>query len=289
MMALLENSAAESGAKDLGLQLSRLQSMDTLGPVAVAIDHAATLGDAFNIASRYIYVHSPALRLSTLPVPGLPLQTDLCLAIDLPESTACAQAVELAMGMLVCILHLLCQGQVKALRVLLPHARLGELRAYDDTFGVGCVFSQSVAAARVNTQDLSVALPHRNALMRHLAQTYIDTQFTVPDQAFSDRVRVLVRQLLGTGLATQDEMAAKLAVHPRTMQRRLADEGQTFEKIKDEVRRSLFRQMMERPGAPGIAEAAALLDYTEPSALTRSCQRWFGVSPTAFKQKLKEK
>ena len=289
MMALLENSATDAGAPDIGLQLARLQNMETLGPVAVAIDHAASLGDAIDMASRYIYVHSPALRLYLQDVPNLPTQTDLCIAISVPESTAHAQAVELALGMMVRTLRLICQGQVKPLRVHLPHKRLGAMASYEETFGLGCVFGHSAACARLKTSDLALALPHRNALMRHLAQSYIDTQFTVPDQAFSDRVRLLLRELLGTGLATQDEIAAKLAIHPRTMQRRLTQEGSTFEKIKDDVRRSSFQRIVARPDAPSLASIAALLDYTEPSALTRSCQRWFGMSPTSYRSNLNGK
>jgi AraC-like DNA-binding protein len=106
----------------------------------------------------------------------------------------------------------------------------------------------------------------------------------VPTQATSERVRLLVVQQLSTGGATHDWVSRRLGMHPRTMQRRLVEEGTTFEKIKDEVRRELVRKLVERPDMPAFASVAGMLDYAEPSALTRSCHRWFGASPTELRR-----
>ena len=63
-------------------------------------------------------------------------------------------------------------------------------------------------------------------------------------------------------------------MHPRTLQRRLREEGTTFEDIKDEARRDLAQRYLAHPDVP-LAQVTAVLDYSEQSALTRSCQRWF--------------
>jgi AraC-like DNA-binding protein len=74
-------------------------------------------------------------------------------------------------------------------------------------------------------------------------------------------------------------------MHPRTLQRRLREEGTTFEAIKDEVRRDLAQRYLSQPDVP-ISQVAELLDYGEQSALGRSCRRWFDTSPRSLRARL---
>ncbi|GAB7545136.1 AraC family transcriptional regulator [Cupriavidus sp. 8B] len=285
---LLERSAVDAACPDLGLRLARRQGMDTLGVVALVFESASTLREAIDLAARYIYVHSAAARLSLVPVPRHANLVDLVLAVDLPEARGCAQAQELALAIAWQCLSLVCQGGLRSPQVMFPHARVAPAEVYEQFFGAPCVFEQGKAAIRLQRGDLELPLLRSNSVVRHVAQTYLDTQFRTPDKPSSDRVRLLIRQLLGTGLATHQEVARKLAVHPRTMQRRLSREGSSFELLKDEVRRTVFKQMIERPQAPPMASLAALLDYAEASALTRSCRRWFGASPSGLRAQLRE-
>lgn len=284
MIELLERSAADASCRDLGLRLSRRQGIEILGPVAVAIEHAAALQGAIDFAAHHMYVHSAAIRLFSDEVPGRDDLVDLCFDIELADRPACTQTLELALGVILQCLRLLGQGHIEPVLVLLPHARLAAPRAYAEALGAACAYEQSKAAIRLKASDLSRPLPRSSAMMRRLAQSYIDTQFIAPTQALSERVRLLVAQLLSTGRATHDGVSRMLGVHPRTMQRRLVEEGTTFEKIKDNVRRELVRKLVERPDMPAFASVAGMLDYAEPSALTRSCHRWFGASPSELRR-----
>jgi AraC-like DNA-binding protein len=67
-------------------------------------------------------------------------------------------------------------------------------------------------------------------------------------------------------------------MHPRTLQRRLREEGTTFEAIKDEARQDLAQRYLAQPDVP-LTQITALLGYSEQSALGRSCRRWFGATP----------
>lgn len=285
MMELLEHSAAQANCPDLGLRLSNGQGLEKLGPVAVVIEHAASLHEAITLATRYIFVHSSAVRMAVERVPGHADQLDLCYHIDMPDAPPHAQALELALGVMLRCLRLLGQGRIPLLAVLLPHARQGSPAAYAQALGTEVLFEQPYAAARLIARDLNQALPKSNELLRKLAQAYLDQQFSQPELLFSDRVRVLLRQLLATGQASHEQVAQRLAVHPRTMQRRLSDEGSSFEQLKDLERRTLFEQLILKPDGPSIATLADMLGYAEPSALSRSAKRWFGRSPSEMRSK----
>jgi AraC-like DNA-binding protein len=92
-----------------------------------------------------------------------------------------------------------------------------------------------------------------------------------------------IEQQVGEGCCTQLDVAAALAMHPRTLQRRLRDEGGNFEAIKEEVRRDAAVRYLRQTRLP-LKTVASLLGYSELSVLYRSCQRWFGESPTTVRQ-----
>ena len=99
------------------------------------------------------------------------------------------------------------------------------------------------------------------------------------------QVRHAIEALLGTGTCNHREVAAALFMHPRTLQRRLKEEGTTFEDIKDEARRDLAERYLSHPDL-ALTQVTALLDYSEQSALGRSCRRWFGATPREFRTNL---
>jgi AraC-like DNA-binding protein len=57
-----------------------------------------------------------------------------------------------------------------------------------------------------------------------------------------------------------------------------------FNDIVDDVRRDRFLELIAQPAAPSVAQLAQLLGYSEQAALTRSCRRWFGQTPTALRR-----
>ena len=115
-----------------------------------------------------------------------------------------------------------------------------------------------------------------------MAVDYLNIQFPARRTSLPAQVRTLIERLLGTGACGYAEVADALSMHPRTLQRRLREKGTTFEDLKDEARRDLAQRYLSSPDVP-LTQVTALLDYGEQSALTRSCQRWFQMTPRALR------
>jgi AraC-like DNA-binding protein len=98
-------------------------------------------------------------------------------------------------------------------------------------------------------------------------------------------VRQTIEALLGTGTCGHRQVATAMYMHPRTLQRRLREEDTTFEETKDQVRRDLAQRYLSHPDLP-LAQVSALLDYSEQSALGRSCRRWFDTTPRSYRDRL---
>ena len=281
---LLEQTAAQSGCLDFGLRLAKAQGVGMLGQLTMLILNATTLGEALQLASRYMFVHSSASQLKVVPVPGAPHLIDLTFSVLIPQLTHCAQTLELSLGHIVNGIQTASQQSVKPLQVRLPHAQLGPDSSYLATMGCDCVFSASSTAVRLEAAALHQVLPANNPQLRQLAQNYLDQQFGDPTQPFGDRIRSMVRRFLSSGMGNQADIARALTIHPRTLQRRLASEGLYFEDIVDEIRKLQLQDLLHQADSPPLHQIALMLGYTESSTLNRSCVRWFGCTPRTLKR-----
>jgi AraC-like DNA-binding protein len=88
------------------------------------------------------------------------------------------------------------------------------------------------------------------------------------------------------GNCTHNGVASMLGMHPRALQRRLRAEGESFEAIKDSVRREIALRYLKQSSLP-LIRVARLLGYSETSALSRSCYRWFSASPRQLRDSLR--
>jgi AraC-like DNA-binding protein len=89
--------------------------------------------------------------------------------------------------------------------------------------------------------------------------------------------RFLAEELRG-GEPSLSRIARRMAMSPRTLQRRLDLEKTSFADILDYTRRQFAKAYLEEPNL-ALAEIAYLLGFSEQSAFTRAFHRWYGMSP----------
>ncbi len=275
---VLETAAAEQGCPDLGLRLAGTQNASVLGPLALAIENAATFGEALEISRRFLFVHSPALTVGQVPDPaGHPGVAGLRYAgtdaVPLPP-----QVVDLGLGLLHRIITLLHGGPYGLRSVHLTHDALAPVVAYTGFFGCEVRFGRADALLRVPAGLGSMPVPGGSQVLRDLAVEYLAGHFPEPQRSVADRVRVVLGQALGTAPADVAAVARRLRLHPRTLQRRLAAEGTTFEAVLDGVRRAAAHRLVTATDLP-FSQVTAMVGLAEQSALSRAVRRWFGVSP----------
>jgi AraC-like DNA-binding protein len=77
------------------------------------------------------------------------------------------------------------------------------------------------------------------------------------------------------------DVAAELDVHPRTLRRRLADEGTSFRALLNEARSTLAVDLLCNVGLT-VEEVSKRLGYTDTSTFCHAFKRWHGVPPSAY-------
>jgi AraC-like DNA-binding protein len=82
------------------------------------------------------------------------------------------------------------------------------------------------------------------------------------------------------------EVASVLHLSPRTLHRRLEEEGSSFQAIKDALRRDLAINRLAKTKQP-LSRIAADLGFADPSAFYRAFVSWTGMAPTHYRRQLK--
>lgn len=282
VVRLIEESASVLGCPDFGLRLSRWQGLDILGPVAVVARNARTVREAFQAIARYLYVHSPALRLFEVPVPGPGDGPVFAFEVDEPGLPYCPQGYELTLANGARILRMLGGEGSRPRQIAFQHERLGPLSSYQETFGCEVLFAQAWSGIDLGPELAGRPIDNADAETHRVAMRYLDAQ--APGSAGADpndlgtRVAELIRRLLPTGHCSADAVADQLSLHPRTLQRRLADEGVRFHDLLERERKEQAARYLAQPGLY-LSQIAGLLGYAEQSTFNRSCQRWFALPP----------
>ena len=98
-----------------------------------------------------------------------------------------------------------------------------------------------------------------------------------------------VREALSATLADAPDFAAvarRLQMSPRTLHRRLADEGTSYRAVRETLRREHALQRIEKT-EQSVADIAAALGYSEPSAFFRAFVGWTGLAPSVYRKRNK--
>jgi len=276
---LLEASAELTGLGDFGLRMSSYQSIDVLGSLSLVIRNALTVRDALNDVIRYLFVQSPGIIVS-VDERTSKVENTVAVAVEVRLSgrVVTHQNSDLCLADAHNFLRLLAGEDYELCAVSLSHPPIVSRAAYERFFGAPLLEEPSGATLYISRKTFGANVQGANASFRQVAEDYIFRNFGVAEQSASERVRLALRRTLGTSDCDKANIAALLALHPRTLQRRLEEEGTTFGEIKDEVRKQLALEYL-RGTRMAIGQISLMLGFPAQSALTRACRLWFCATP----------
>ncbi len=277
---MLESAAAALQAPDFGRRLALRQSIDILGPVGLAARNAENVADAFVIFDKFMAAYCPAISARmTIPVGADLRRFEFEYLLD--PAPPQAQAIELSLGVTLQVLRLFLGPDYRPLTVHLPHSARTPAVEYRTYFGCPPVFGEPVAGFTLRASDLERPLL-TDRIAHQTAMDYLVSTIGESEPAATQLVRTLVRQLLPGGAVGLQDIARHVGLHPKALQRRLAAEGTTFAEVVDQARRETAQRLLRETDLT-LDQLCRQLGYAEQSVLTRSCKRWFGMTPTAFR------
>jgi AraC-like DNA-binding protein len=136
----------------------------------------------------------------------------------------------------------------------------------------------------LSRESVQLPLRRRDATLRSVLENAARETASVSSEVpgvVGDLRRALSLRLTGGDLRVQS-VAAAMGVSSRTLQRRLAEQGQTYNGVLDVTRRDVATSYLSA-GSLSVGEIAFLLGYSEPAAFHRAFRRWHGTTPSAYR------
>ena len=100
----------------------------------------------------------------------------------------------------------------------------------------------------------------------------------VAQKNLKEQAKGILKQLLAGQRPAIEDLARELHLSTRTLQRRLTDQGITFQRLLDEARRELARHYLLHSSRE-LNETAYLLGYEDANSFFRAFHHWEGTSP----------
>lgn len=100
-----------------------------------------------------------------------------------------------------------------------------------------------------------------------------------------DRVRCHILRKLGQSQIDQAHIAQELGMSERTLRRKLADQGHSFQEILDNCRMQSAALSLQHSQLTQ-AEIALKMGFSEQSAFIRAFNKWFGETPREYQRRV---
>lgn len=279
-LRLLDLSATQSKDPFFGIKLGLHQGITIFGPLLYLVRNAPTVGAALQEFRGYFHLHMGAAVVELERFDNL---VQLSYHVLDGHQPGLIQGVELAVGVGKRLLQVLCGEQWQLTAALFEHSPHAPLKDYHHWLGVTPQFNSGANALLFEASLLERPLAAADPVLHSLIRDHLDTLERLSDPELPGYVASLLRNMLDQGRVTVDDVAAYLPISRRTLQRRLAGCGTSFQKVLDQTRQNLARRYL-RDSAMQMTQLADLLGYSELSAFSRAFTRWFGTPPSQWRQ-----
>lgn len=279
---LWELAVARSGNGTLGLSRTLAARHGNLGVVRYAMMACPTLGEALQRLVRYMNVVSNAATFAMTPAEG---GWWFELGHQGGERPVPRQRVEFGMLTVLTSCSWFTGRELQARAVEFVHPEPPDRRPHEQAFGCPLRFGQPCNRALLRDADLALPLTARDPALASMLGRLVEDELERLDGARTGaRVRRILQAQPGQPEPRREQVAAALHLSDRTLQRRLHEEGTSFQRLLDDTRRERAQWLLRQPQT-SLKRAAELLGFEDQSNLVRACRRWFGMSPGQYRSR----
>lgn len=261
---------AQSGDRFLGLHAADAWEARADHLVVLLLTSAESLGEGLEASLRYqeLLSHGQVVTLGEHPEHhALHIHK---IEHELPITM---HEIEFIALVVMKLLRFATDGRFIAREIQFQHPYRGQIQEYSRAFACSVVFGREQTTILADDEAWSLPLAHGNrALHAQLRGMASGLHAALQPHDFIDTVRERIKIALSRGQPSIEAVAAALHITPRTLQRRLQEEGTGFRLLVDVVRRSILVECVERRQTPD--ESMRRAGYTNPRSFRRAMKRW---------------
>ncbi len=281
MTRLWQMAVEASGNPAIGLNMARLTVRPTaFHVVGYALMSSRNLQEGFNRLVRYQRIIAEGSDLSFHPtLDGY----ELVFAIHGDRLPPARQSTEASLAHTLTFCRWLTGKPIRARSVSFQGPPPDNLEPYREVFQAPLRFNAEHYGMVFDRADLDAPLPSANEALAQLHDRFAGEYLArFSDSRVTHQVRQVLCRLLPQGEPKRETVAQALLLSERTLQRRLQEEGTSYQQLLDDTRRELAGQYLAQPNLT-LLEVAYLLGFADPSNFFRAFRRWFDSTPGEYR------
>lgn len=284
VIELMEETAEFLQRSDLGVHFAEWLDPHGFGPMALLGESSMSFSDRFGLAHRFVHLQNNALTFDKVKE-----GEDIVVVCGIhpalrPRARQYAEAI---VGHSVRNARSLLGAGWNPVRVEFAHASPQSTLSQKRYFRCPVRYLSDRDAFVMKSTDFYRRLPKGDPATIAFLEKHLASQETKWPTDLRSQVENLIAAQLAGGNASLARIAALLAVSPRTLQRRLAEQGENFGTILEFVRMQVARNYLHQSPSPPLAQLCHLLGYSEPSAASRFIKSQMGQSARTIRRTLR--
>lgn len=258
-----------------GLTVPRFLSPAAFPPLGSVVLASLTLREAVAHVASHADLIADGLRI-TVEDHGVRVR----LVISLGSAVVPAEAMDACLSVTVRLARLLREHRDLApLRVQMQRPEPAAAAEFAQFFRAPIEYRAERNTLDLARRDVDAPLPNGDARLNRSLAAALAGERRPGIDGFVVRVKDALRARLSAGEPPQTAIARAVGVSARTLQRRLASDGVSYQRVLDETRAELARGYLASGWS--VTDTALELGFASPSSLARAFRRWTGRAPTA--------
>jgi len=280
MTRLWQRAVEITGNPAIGLNLAKVMRPGAMHVVGYALMSSSTLRDSFQRLVRYqrIIAEGADLQFGSTNRGAL-----LTLAIHGDQLPPARQSADGSLASTLAFCRWLTGKPLVPIEVYFQGPPPADIEPYEAAFEAPLRFNAEYHGMLMRHVDMDIALPTANAELAQLHDRFAgDYLARFSDSRVTHQARQVICRLLPQGEPRRETVAQSLHLSERSLQRRLDEEGTSFQQLLDDTRRTLAEQYLARADL-ALLEVAYLLGFADPSNFFRAFKRWFAMTPGEYR------
>lgn len=284
--ALWQVLAELSGDPTIGLRIATGLESAVMPPSFMAAYHARDFRDALQRVARFKRLCAPEeVRIEE--------QDDRCeIVVVWLHSEERAAPPALVDATLASLMELGRRGTATPMSALVVELTRPEVAraSYEQYFGCHVRFGAQRNCLTFRRADLDRAFASYNSELLDILIPELDRRLEqqTPSATLAEQIRWVLRRRLTAGRPDIRSVATELAMSERSLQRKLTDEGLTFQSLLSETRHQLALEYLSDPTL-ALIDVAYMLGYEDQNSFFRAFRQWETLTPAAWRAAALEK
>ncbi|MDH5727440.1 MAG: AraC family transcriptional regulator [Gammaproteobacteria bacterium] len=282
MRAFWQNAFQLSGDPLLGMHTAQQVEIGDYKYLDYLMIHAATVGASIQNICRYTALINTWIHWEIQE-----RNDDIAICMSSNIGTIWPHAYEFVFSFMTKRIRQITTESWTPKRICLPFSSPINSQAHKDFFRTTLQYDAPVGILVICRDSWNQPLPTSDqqlmSVLDEHARMLLEKR-PLPDDFVGQVRKQIVRELHG-GEALRKNVAEKLNMSPRTLQRRLDKQGVMYADLVDEVRAELAKTKLQASDL-SLPEIGSLLGFSEQSSFNRAFKRWTGKTPREYRRKM---